>query len=229
MTRRGCCRICVPPPQPSPASREKERPPLPPSAWEGWGGGCKPGGSRKPSLPTIGLALLCPLLCLLTPAYAVAQNGGAPKGKVFSTPNTALKGRAIAVEGDLLSVNGTAVRLMGIDAPDPGQKCKNRYGHELDCFRIATAVLANLVKDEEVDCTVAEQDRTGEKKAECRVRGVDLGAAMVGRGWAFAYRSLSPAYAQMEAYAQSKKMGLWAGQVEKPSQWRSRQRRENAR
>lgn len=204
MPLRGCCRICLPPRRPSPA--------------DGGRGGDKLGL----------LTIVIGLLCLLVPTYAAAQKGGTPKGQVFSTPNTAVKGTAVAVEGDLLSVNGTAVRLMGIDAPDPGQKCKNRYGHELDCFRVATAVLANMVKDAEVECTVAEQDRTGEKKGECRVRGVDLGAAMVGRGWAFAYRSLSPVYARMEAYAQSKRMGLWAGQVEKPSQWRSRQRRESA-
>lgn len=133
------------------------------------------------------------------------------------------------MEGDLLSLNGTPVRLMGIDAPDQGQKCKNRYGHELDCFRIATAVLASLVKDEEVSCTIAEKDRFGQRMGECRVRGVDLGAAMVSRGWAFSYSSLSPAYASGEAFAQSRRLGLWSGKVEKPWQWRSRQQREKAR
>nr|WP_246501111.1 thermonuclease family protein [Azospirillum rugosum] len=118
---------------------------------------------------------------------------------------------------------------MGIDAPDQEQKCKNRYGHELDCFRIATAVLASLVKDEEVSCTIAEQDRFGQRMGECRVRGVDLGAAMVSRGWAFSYRSLSPAYTSGEAFAQSRRLGLWSGKVEKPWQWRSRQLREKAR
>lgn len=167
------------------------------------------------------------------PAYALGQaagqGAGQTKGKVAGTPNETLKGRATALEGDLLSIDATPIRLMGIDAPDPGQKCRNRYGHELDCFKVATAVLAAMVKDEEVTCTIAEKDRTGEKKGECRVRGVDLGAAMVSRGWAFHYASLSMAYQKGEAYAQSKKMGLWAGQVEKPWQWRSRRLREGAR
>ncbi|WP_372396616.1 thermonuclease family protein [Azospirillum sp. HJ39] len=185
----------------------------------------------KPVLtPVLTLAL-----CLLWTGPAAAQ-GNPPtnqaakgRGPIADTPDQTIKGSAMAVEGDLLTVNGTAVRLMGIDAPDPGQKCKNRYGHELDCFKVATAVLANMVKGEEVTCIVTEQDRTGERKGECRVRGVDLGAAMVARGWAFQYASLSPAYQKGEAYAQSKRMGLWAGQVEKPWQWRSRQIREAAR
>lgn len=179
----------------------------------------------------LALCLAAALLGALSvgrPGPAYAQRG-TTKGKVASTPNELLKGRAIAVEGDLLSLNGTSVRLMGIDAPDQGQKCKNRYGHELDCFRIATAVLQSLVKDEEVSCTIAEKDRTGQKMGECRVRGVDLGAAMVSRGWAFSYSSLSPAYASGEAFAQSRHLGLWSGKVEKPWQWRSRQQREKAR
>jgi len=169
------------------------------------------------------------VLFLAGSAAAQTSQSAKSRGPIANTPDQTIKGSAMAVEGDLLTVNGTAVRLMGIDAPDPGQKCKNRYGRELDCFKVATAVLANMVKGEEVTCTVTEQDRTGEKKGECRVRGVDLGAAMVARGWAFQYASLSPAYQKGEAYAQSKRLGLWAGQVEKPWQWRSRQIRQNAK
>lgn len=162
---------------------------------------------------------------------ALAQSAGkaAPKGKTPGMANETIKGRANAAEGDLLVIDGTPIRLMGIDAPDPGQKCKNRYGHELDCFKVATAVLANMVKDEEVSCTIAEKDRNGEKKGECRVRGVDLGMSMVSMGWAFHYAGLSAVYQRAEAFAQSKKMGLWAGQVEKPWQWRSRMQREKGR
>jgi Micrococcal nuclease (thermonuclease) homologs len=169
------------------------------------------------------------IAAIASPSGRAYAQGGTTKGKVASTPNETLNGRGVAVEGDLLTVNGTPVRLMGIDAPDPGQTCKNRHGHELDCFRIATAVLAGLLKDEEVRCTIAEKDRLGQMNGECRVRGVDLGAAMVARGWAFAYRSLSPTYASSEAFAQSRRLGLWSGKVEKPWQWRSRQQREQAR
>lgn len=183
---------------------------------------------RRLALVVLGSLVLCGLV-LGGPAAAQTNQAAKGRGPIANTPDQTVTGSAMAVEGDLLTVNGMAVRLMGIDAPDPGQKCKNRYGHELDCFKVATAVLANMVKGEEVTCTVTEQDRTGEKKGECRVRGVDLGAAMVSRGWAFQYASLSPAYQKGEAYAQSKRMGLWAGQVEKPWQWRSRQLREKAK
>lgn len=167
------------------------------------------------------------VIAAATAAPVWAQAGKAKKS--INIPNFTVKGRAIAVEGDLLSVNGTPVRIMGIDAPDPGQKCKTRYGQEYDCFAIATGVLRALVGDDPVECTVADKDRNGQNEGECRVRGFDLGSAMVARGWAFAYRSLTETYAQSEAYAQSHRFGMWAGHVERPWQWRSRRLREQAK
>ena len=175
--------------------------------------------------------LLFPLLIAAAvaatpPVLAQNKSGG---GKSVNIPNFKITGKAIAVEGDLLAVGGKPVRLMGIDAPEPGQICKNKYGSKYDCCAISTAVLRNLVEDADVDCTVGDKDRNGQNQGECRVRGVDLGAAMVSRGWAFAYRGLSGAYASSEAYAQSHHIGMWAGKVEKPWEWRSRQLREQVK
>jgi endonuclease YncB( thermonuclease family) len=144
-------------------------------------------------------------------------------------PRIVVRGQAEALEGDLLLIDRRKVRLMGIDAPDPGQICQNRYGSPFDCGSIATGVLRALVAGRAVDCTVTERDRTGMEMGECRAGGVDLGAAMVARGWAFAYRSLSGAYQNNEAYAQSRRIGLWSGKVEKPWQWRTRQLRSQSR
>lgn len=133
-----------------------------------------------------------------------------------------IRGNAKVIDGDTLSIDGGSVRLMGIDAPDLGQICLNRYESPFDCGAIAKAALEALVKGRQVECTLAGHDRNGMAEAECRVAGADLGGAMVSRGWAFAYRSLSHAYSEFEAYAQSKRIGLWSGKVEKPWQWRSR-------
>lgn len=177
-------------------------------------------------------AVLIALLMAAAPAPAQQRPGGAGQKATpnhSAQPNERLFGRAKALEGDLLSVGGEEVRIMGIDAPDPGQMCKNKYGSRYDCFAVAKGVLSSLIGDADVECTIAERDRNGQKKGECRVRGIDLGAAMVARGWAFSFRSLTPVYQRSEAYAQSKKFGMWAGQVERPWQWRTRQLRETAR
>lgn len=165
-------------------------------------------------------ALAAGLALLLLASPAAAQGNRKPASP--SVPNQRVAGTGIAVEGDLLTINGRPVRLMGIDAPDPGQTCLNRFGRSYDCFANATAVLRGMIQGAEVECTVADRDRNGQDQGECRVRGVDLGRAMVLRGWAFAYRSLTAAYQPAEAYAMSRRLGLWSGVVEKPWQWRSR-------
>lgn len=161
-------------------------------------------------------AALAAGLTLLAAVPALAAGGRQTPG---------ISGKATALEGDLLMIDTRQIRLMGIDAPDPGETCRNRYGSSFDCFAIATGVLRALVENRTVNCLVTTRDRNGLELGECRADGVDLGAAMVARGWAFAFRSLSSAYQNNEAYAQSRRLGLWSGQVEKPWEWRSHQLR----
>lgn len=145
------------------------------------------------------------------------------EARMVDVPERSLiKGNAKAIDGDTLSIDDGPIRLMGIDAPDLDQVCLNRYESPYECGVTAKAVLEALVEGKNVECTVADHDRDGMSKGECRVNGADIGGAMVARGWAFAYASLSHAYAVAEAYAQSKRIGLWSGKVEKPHQWRSR-------
>jgi len=153
---------------------------------------------------------------LLTPVF------GAAARSVDVPQRSLVKGNAKAIDGDTLSIDGGPIRLMGIDAPDLDQVCLNRYESPFDCGITAKAALNALVRGQQVECTVADHDRDGVSEGECRVNGADIGGAMVARGWAFAYRSLSHAYSVAEAYAQSKRIGLWSGKVEKPHQWRSR-------
>lgn len=163
------------------------------------------------------------LVILIAAAPAVAER------PVHRVPNERVVGPAEVLEGDRVSIGDRPIRLMGIDAPDPGQVCLNRYGSGFDCFAVSVGVLRALISGAEVECTMADRDRTGQEEGECRARGIDLGGAMVARGWAFAYRSLTPAYQQGEAFAMTRRLGLWSGRVEKPWQWRSRQLRQSAR
>jgi len=154
---------------------------------------------------------------LLLPFLGVAEAWG-----VDIPERSLVRGAAKAISGDTLSIDGGQIRLMGIEAPELDQICLNRYESPFDCGTVAKAALEALVKGQKVECTVAGHDRDGNSQGECRVNGADIGGAMVARGWAFAYRSMSHAYSEAEAYAQSKRIGLWSGKVEKPHQWRSR-------
>jgi endonuclease YncB( thermonuclease family) len=139
---------------------------------------------------------------------------------------TELKGAGSAMEGDVVSVKGSMIRLRGIDAPDPGQSCRTLRSVEYDCFSAARAQLQQMLDLGEVTCVAKEQDRNQHRIGVCRVLGKDLSAAMLVRGWAFAYTSLSTTYGGLEARAQARKAGMWAGRVEAPWLWRTRKLNE---
>lgn len=158
----------------------------------------------------IGMILL--LLSLASPAPAAAET---------------VKGKATAKEGDLVSVSGQDIRLFGIDAPDKEQRCKNVRGVEYDCFELSRTALERLIGGQPVDCTLKPSPPT-QKLGVCTGGGRDLAALMVLTGYALAYRPVADDYAAEEVRAMSYRRGLWAGRVEPPWLWRSRQLADKA-
>ncbi len=141
---------------------------------------------------------------LLVPASAQAQS---------------LSGAVRAVDGDTLVMTGTRIRLFGIDAPEAAQTC-NRAGEAWACGTDASAVLAELVAGRQVSCIQRDRDDYGRAVATCAVGRIDLGAAMVGAGYAIAYRRYSDAYLADETRARALGIGLWASQFDDPAAWR---------
>ncbi|WP_247880927.1 thermonuclease family protein [Skermanella sp. TT6] len=137
-----------------------------------------------------------------------------------------MSGSGSAMEGDVLTLNGTMVRLRGIDAPDAGQICRSLRGAEYDCFAAARDQLQSMLDLGPVTCRLSELDRSQQRVGVCRVLGKDLAAAMLVRGWAFAYSHLSHDYHGLEARAQARRAGMWAGRVEAPWLWRTRKLNE---
>lgn len=135
-----------------------------------------------------------------------------------------ISGRATAVDGDTLEVNGTRIRLHGIDAPENAQPCRVA-SRRWPCGRYATRALASQVKGKTVVCTVRDRDSYGRFVANCSTTGRDLNAWMVEEGWAFAYRRYSRAYVDEEARARAARRGVWRGEVVPPWKWRATQRR----
>jgi len=134
-----------------------------------------------------------------------------------------LTGGAQAVEGDLITVDGTNVRLYGIDAPDFGQQCENVRGATYDCFDLSRRALDMLIGGRQVTCEMKKGVNTDVRLAVCRADGQDLAAGMAAAGYALAYRRLTGDYVRHEARAMSHRRGLWAGRVEPPWLWRSRE------
>ena len=151
-----------------------------------------------------------------------AHHGWAATNTPAKSTARDVTGIGVALSGDTLTVGGTSVRLRGIAAPLAGETCQTRYGVEYDCYRRATEILQALIGDGPVDCKETATDRKGQVIGFCAAHGADLGAAMVARGWAFAYRRLDGRYVRAEAFAESHRIGMWAGKIETPWQWRSR-------
>lgn len=125
-------------------------------------------------------------------------------------------GKVQVIDGDSLNVNGQAIRLQGIDAPEFQQVC-TRNGAEYRCGREAFQALRRLIGQNEVNCRGFEHDRYNRLLGTCTVTGENIAAHMVREGYAVSYGD----YLVEEAKARNEKKGLWAGEFDMPRDWRA--------
>ncbi len=130
-------------------------------------------------------------------------------------PKNVVAGPAHVVDGDTLRIEGQAIRLAGLDAPELRQTCE-RAGQPYACGETARAELRRLVQGEVVTCSIRGRDKYRRLLGRCAVRGEDLGVSLVSRGLAVAYGG----YAREEDAARRAGAGLWAGPFEPPAEWR---------
>ncbi|MBU2359924.1 MAG: thermonuclease family protein [Alphaproteobacteria bacterium] len=102
-----------------------------------------------------------------------------------------IEGSAYVVDGDSLRINGSAIRLFGIDAPE----LNHPYG------KISKSAMVRLCKGQTVKAEIFSADVHGRKVARCTLPdGRDLSAELVKLGLAIdwpkfsggAYRDLEP-------------------------------------
>jgi endonuclease YncB( thermonuclease family) len=140
-------------------------------------------------------------------------------------------GRASVVDGDSLEIHSERIRLHGIDAPESGQWC-SRNSIAYRCGQDAAFALADKIAFKVVSCLRRDTDRYGRMVAVCTAGGEDLGGWMVSQGYAIAFRRYSLEYVPTEERARQEKRGLWAGEFQRPEdfrqQGRSRPRPEHA-
>lgn len=136
-----------------------------------------------------------------------------------TVPQQDVTGAAEAIDGDSLKIGQEEFRLKGIDAPEFTQLCKVS-GRDAACGREARQALRRLVGSGLVTCVGNERDRFGRRLAYCRVRGIDINAAMVREGQALAFGE----YQREEDEAKAAYKGLWAGTFERPRDYRARTR-----
>lgn len=126
-------------------------------------------------------------------------------------------GKALVVDGDSLVIDGARVRLAGIDAPELGQTCPGENG-VWRCGRHSRDALARLIDKRSVRCRTERVDRYGRWLGRCHVGSTDINRTMILDGWAVSYGG----FGSEEAKARRARRNLWAGQFERPSEWRRR-------
>lgn len=121
------------------------------------------------------------------------------------------------IDGDSLAFGDTHVRLKGIDAPETRQVCQ-KDGAPWRCGVDAREALRALLDGEVVTCRDRGLDRNRRVLATCTTgRTGDIGEAMVRDGWAVSY---DDSYTWTERSARLARRGLWAGEFERPRDWR---------
>jgi endonuclease YncB( thermonuclease family) len=131
-------------------------------------------------------------------------------------PEDVVAGLASAVDGDSIRLDGKDIRIAGIDAPELRQTCSGEGRGAYPCGEVTRKALSEMLAGRLVTCRISGRDQYRRRLASCDAAGEDIGAALVSRGYALAYGR----YERDEAAARDKKLGLWSGSFERPSQWR---------
>lgn len=129
------------------------------------------------------------------------------------------------IDGDSLSVRHEGavrtIRLRGLDAVEYRQTCTRADGSGWACGQEARTTLAGLAGRGPLFCSFAAKDKYGRTLAACRTRpepeGVDLASEMIRLGWAVA---TDDALLPEEGEAERARRGIWAGDFERPADWR---------
>ncbi len=160
------------------------------------------------------------LVLLPAAVWLFAMTGHPALAEITGTPKV--------IDGDTIEVQGQAIRLYGIDAPELGQACTIEE-RTYDCGMVARTALLDLTAGVAVTCQVvsaklapAEPGRAAEdgRPGRCFAQGYDLSEGMAYTGWALAQRGVSERYLVFEERAQAAGRGLWKGRFVTPWDWR---------
>lgn len=136
------------------------------------------------------------------------------------TTDGPIVGYAHVADGDTLTISGTRIRLVDIDAPELAQNCTGADGRDWPCGRQASDRLHAVVQGRELTCLSRSRDQYDRALAVCTLPDkTDINAWMVRQGWAVTY-DRGQTYGAEQNEARSAKRGMWAGTFTPPREWR---------
>lgn len=131
-----------------------------------------------------------------------------------------LAGTVRVHDGDDLVVDGTRVRLFGIDAPERAQTCVTEHGVRWSCGEDVRKRLAERYDGRRATCQGQGTGHYGRALGVCFVEGENVNDWLVSQGWAFAYRRYSMMFDASENNAAANRRGLHATGYQVPSTYR---------
>lgn len=131
-----------------------------------------------------------------------------------------VSGAASVIDADTIEIAKQRIRLVGVDAPESGQKCLNANRKFYRCGSVSANALDAWINRNPVTCAIEDTDRYGRLLGQCSVRGENVQEWLVSNGLAVAYRQYSTAYVAAELHARAARAGIWAGEFVSPWDWR---------
>jgi endonuclease YncB( thermonuclease family) len=147
----------------------------------------------------------------------------------------AVTGRASIVDADTIDIGKIRIRFADIDAMESDQLCTDARGKRYLCGEEAANALADfLAKSRPTTCTLIRREDGYEGKrwvGECRrADGESINTWLVANGLALDWPRFSRGkYADIEASAAAKSIGVWRGGFEQPCLYRAHQKKHKPR
>ncbi|WP_334380523.1 thermonuclease family protein [Bradyrhizobium sp. AZCC 1577] len=131
-------------------------------------------------------------------------------------------GRASVVDGDTLEIQGTRIRLWGVDAPESSQLCRGEDSSQYRCGAQAAKDLDAFIARRPVSCSPVSFDAYGRTIATCSAGGTDLGEWLVRKGLALDWPQYSKGrYDGAQRDAEHGGRGIWKGSYVEPWLYRA--------
>ena len=132
---------------------------------------------------------------------------------VIHQANAEISSFAFVQSDGTLRVGGETIRLYGIYVPPTDQSCRT-FERPIKCGTRASLALDFHIGVEFVHCEEKVRHQDGSLTALCRVRGEDLSAWMLQKGWALALPNAPFEYTALEKIARAKGLGVWGFPVD---------------
>ena len=143
--------------------------------------------------------------------------------EIISSPILPVK----VVDGDSLEIGPHRIRLMGIDAPEYSQYCKDNQQQKYPCGKDSLDYLQKLIANNQVRCTVHQKDKYNRDLCTCYVNNSNINAEMVRSGHAIVY--LDSQYTAEQTEAKHSKNGIWNGRFIHPRLFRRLKEEEKSK